>query len=57
MKDYVVTARIRLEVKARNKTEAKEMAMEDLSDFLRQNSFEDLMEVREETIRSKRGPK
>lgn len=47
MKDYIVKANIKLEVKARNEDEAKEMAMEDLRDFLRHNSLADLMEVRE----------
>ena len=47
MKDYIVTAQIKLEVEASNEAEAKQMAMEDLSDFMRHNSLADLMEVRE----------
>jgi len=54
MADYIVTAQIRLEVEARNETEAKEMAMEDISDFLRRNSFADLMKVREKKTKDKR---
>jgi hypothetical protein len=47
MKDYIVTAQIKLEVQARNEAEAKQITMEDLSDFMRHNSLADLMEVRE----------
>jgi len=47
MKDYIVKAHIKLEVKARNEDEAKRISMEDLSDFLRNYSLADLMEVRE----------
>ena len=47
MKDYIIKANIKLEVKARNEDEAKEMAMEDLRDFLRHHSLADLLEVLE----------
>ena len=47
MKEYIVKAQIKLEVEARNEDEAKEIAMEDFSDFLRNYSLADLMEVRE----------
>ena len=47
MKDYIVTAQIKLEVQACNEAEAKQITMEDLSDFMRRNSLADLMEVRE----------
>jgi hypothetical protein len=47
MKDYIIKANIKLEVKARNEDEAKEMAMEDLRDFLRHHSLDDLLEVLE----------
>ncbi len=47
MKDYIVTAQIKLEVEASNEAEAKQIAMEDLSDFMRHNSLADLIEVRE----------
>lgn len=53
MQDYVVTAQIRLEVEALNEDEAKQMAMEDLGDFIRHNSFADLMKVREKKLRTK----
>ena len=45
MKDYIIKAQIKLEVRAHNKDEAKEMAVEDLSDFLRHHSLAELMEV------------
>jgi hypothetical protein len=57
MKNYMVTAKIKLEVQASDKAEAKERAMEDLSGFMRHHSLADLMEVCEEKSRSKRGPK
>jgi len=47
MKDYIIKANIKLEVKARNEDEAKRKVIEDLSDFLRRHSFADLLEVRE----------
>jgi len=47
MKDYAVTVWIKLEVEARNEAEAKQVATEDLSDFMRHHSLADLMEVRE----------
>ncbi len=47
MKEYIVKAQIKLEVEARNEDEAKEIAMEDFSDFLRNYSLADIMEVRE----------
>jgi len=50
MKNYIVTAQIRLEVQAGNESEAKEIAMEDISDFLRYYSFADLMEIREKKL-------
>ena len=57
MKNYMVTAKIKLEVQASDKAEAKERAMEDLSGFMRHHSLADLMEVCEEKSRSKRGQK
>ncbi len=54
MKDYLVTARIKLKVKAPNEAEAKQVAMEDLSDFMRHYSFADLMEVREKETKDKK---
>lgn len=53
MADYMVTAQIRLEVEARNEAEAKQIAMEDISDFMRHNSFADLMKVQEKKTRGK----
>ncbi len=54
MADYIVTAEIRLEVEAQDEAEAKQIVMEDISDFLRHNSFADLMKVHEKKTRDKR---
>lgn len=47
MKDYIVKASIELAVEACNEDEAKNVALEDFSDFLRHHSFAELMEVQE----------
>ncbi len=47
MKEYLVTTSIVLEVEACNENEAKEVALEQLSDFHRHHSFDELMEVEE----------
>ena len=47
MKDYIVKANIELEVEACNEDEAKERALEDLSDFLTDHSLAELMGVKE----------
>jgi len=54
MADYIVTAKIRLEIEADNESEAKQRAMEDISDFLRHNSFADLMKLQEKKTKDKR---
>ncbi len=54
MKEYIVKAQIKLEVEARNEDEAKMIAMEDFSDFMRHYSFADLMEVREKETKDKK---
>ncbi len=53
MVEYMVTAQIRLEVEAHNEAEAKQLAMEDISDFLRHNSFADLLKVQKKKTRGK----
>ena len=54
MADYIVTAKIRLETEAANESEAKQRAMENISDFLRLNSFADLMKLQEKKTKDKR---
>ncbi len=46
MVDYVVTAQIRLEVEATNEDDAKDVALEQLGDFLRHNSFARFMKAK-----------
>ena len=47
MANYIVTASVKLNVQAKDEAEAKQKAMEELSDFLRHNSFDSLMKVKE----------
>ena len=54
MADYIVTAEIRLEVEAQDEAEAKQIVMEDISDFLIHNSFADLLKVQEKKTKDKR---
>ncbi len=48
MANYVVTASVKLNVQANDEAEAKQKAMEELSDFLRHNSFDSLMKVKKQ---------
>ncbi len=54
MADYIVTAEIRLEVEAQDEAEAKQIVMEDISNFLIHNGFADLLKVQEKKTKDKR---
>lgn len=45
MTEYLVTAQIALEVEATDEDEAKDVAVEQLGDFLIHHNFADLMKV------------
>ncbi len=45
MTEYLVTAHIVLDVEATDEDEAKNLAVEQLGDFLRHHNFTDLMKV------------
>lgn len=48
MTEYLVTAHISLEVEATDEDEAKDVAVEQLGDFLQHHNFSDLMKVKKQ---------